>query len=218
MTKTDDLLSTGLDRRSMLKKAAVGGAIAWTAPALLSSRASAVDFIGACTAKCAPKRGGTVGGTISVTGCQAQGPLSECHPFKFRVNSLASQGSACGCGGAPVFSTVGTEFTMGTNDWNHAYCTGTNGPNHIGYVGRYPGRTGTGTPVFVAIDCKDRQGRTIRQQCEVAGRFEYCHNQPGANQTCPATPAGGAPCSTFNSRIRNISWIIIACTQPPVCV
>ena len=54
----------GIDRRSALKKAAVAGAIAWTAPAILSSHVHATDFIPGtmCTARCLPT------GTISVVG------------------------------------------------------------------------------------------------------------------------------------------------------
>jgi hypothetical protein len=46
--------SSGIDRRSALKKAAIAGTVAWTAPVILSETAHAVDLIGACTAKCAP--------------------------------------------------------------------------------------------------------------------------------------------------------------------
>ena len=48
------ILSDPMDRRSALKKAAAAGAIAWTAPMILSSTAHAVNVgNGVCTPKCA---------------------------------------------------------------------------------------------------------------------------------------------------------------------
>ena len=56
----------GLDRRSLLRKAAVAGAVAWTAPMVVSSPAGAQATL--CTPKCASTGGtfvGLIGGSRS---------------------------------------------------------------------------------------------------------------------------------------------------------
>jgi hypothetical protein len=89
-----------IDRRSALKKAAVGGAIAWTAPTVLSSKVSAVEFIDGCTAKCAPQASGQ---SILITG--SKGPCIDGAPAgqqrrTFNITSVTVIGGAtCGCGG-----------------------------------------------------------------------------------------------------------------------
>ena len=95
--------STGstFDRRSALKKAAVAGAVAWTAPVVLSSGASAMD--GTCTPKCLPAVGSSL--TWAGTGCQGNSVLT----LQYRYST-----PTCPCGGDAVLGALQLSSTAGT--------------------------------------------------------------------------------------------------------
>lgn len=91
---------TKLDRRSVLKKAAVGGAVAWTAPMIASSTASASS--GIATPKCAPFEpracisfiDGTLPGTEAI----------NCGQFEMMSMAPLARPliDVCGCTGGPT--------------------------------------------------------------------------------------------------------------------
>lgn len=102
-TPTPAGTSTGLDRRSALKKAAVAGAVAWTAPTILSSTAHAAPGEG-CTPKCLPA--GTP--QFSTT------PIATCGgTYLVRFPLVLTGGTVtCPCGGTPT-ATVVSATTLG---------------------------------------------------------------------------------------------------------
>lgn len=98
---SSDIPRTGLDRRSALKKAAAAGAIAWTAPTILSNDAHA-QTPGTCTPKCLPIGAGTGLARASAT-CSGQGVNRT---ITLLVDLSAVQTFTCPCGGdATVIST-----------------------------------------------------------------------------------------------------------------
>jgi hypothetical protein len=102
-TPTPAGTSTGLDRRSALKKAAVAGAVAWTAPTILSHTAHAAPGEG-CTPKCLP-----AGTPQFVTN-----PIDTCggtYVVRFPLQ-LTGGSVTCPCGGAPI-ARVLTATTLG---------------------------------------------------------------------------------------------------------
>lgn len=181
---TDVASTKTLDRRAALRKAATAGAIAWVAPTVLSSEASATT---ACTPKCAPVGGGSFTGTLLRTSCGPQGPLNEPHPNGFQIVNASAAGAGCGCGGAPtiILSGGGQTFSMPNDAWTHQYCP--EDGVHIGWVGRHPNRppAAPDAPVYATLVCRDRRGRQLCRTCEIWGRFEYCHRR---NPTCATIP------------------------------
>lgn len=91
---SDDTPRTGIDRRSALKKAAAAGAIAWTAPTILSETARA-QTPGTCTPKCLPLGSGT-GLARAVATCTGQGLTRT---ITLNVNLSGIQTFTCPCGG-----------------------------------------------------------------------------------------------------------------------
>lgn len=140
---------SGIDRRSALKKAAVAGAVAWSAPTVLSSRVQAVDFVPGttCTAKCSPTGEVGIVGTAVGCGCGPGAPGGQ--PVTGRIT-----------GGPTVVSTL-TCSCGGTA--KALLCTPSSGdcfevrekPGNINLPGD------SVFPVSVYVSCVDRSGDTV---------------------------------------------------------
>ena len=141
-----------MDRRSMLRRAAVSGAIAWTAPTVMSETAHAVDFLPGttCTAKCSPTigSGSQVGGQLEVLACQ-QTFFSQI--VRARA-TLTTTGIECPCGGSPTVAVVGPggglTFTLSRGSFLFI-------PPDAPFV----------FAVAVSVACQDNDGQTIVQAC-----------------------------------------------------
>lgn len=184
----------GMDRRDMIKKAVVAGGVAWVAPTVLASSASAAEVLG-CTPKCGPTNNGTFSGTVTVIECELQFPnlafpQGTWHPATFAVGPITGAGSACGCGGTPqvTFAVGDTPFHVSNDDWDH----GTGVDQHVAFVGRHPLHPDAPLPasraILVTIRCSDRQGRGICRTCELYGRFTWTWTQAA---TTPAPNIAG---------------------------
>jgi hypothetical protein len=161
---SDDTPRTGIDRRSALKKAAAAGAIAWTAPTILSQTAHAVDFINGstCTAKCAPPTGVTVTGTITYIGCAQDIPPGQ-QPVRASITQISTT-AGCPCGGA-VVEVIAPPQTV--------------------EVRPRPGNVNQGVFDFIVeIRCADRSGDVISRQCVGTS---ITANKPGSCQGAAGT-------------------------------
>ena len=193
-TEQTDVTPKGIDRRSALKKAAVGGAIAWTVPTVLSSTASALTGT-TCTPKCSPVTAATIGLTAYVyciNGDPGQKAL-------FIYASTPGGGFSCPCGGpADLFLAVSDTW-----DRHAGSCTGTVTGNvgaktcfgssvgapfagegiclqaNAGAVGNsyFTGR------ILAQIFCTDRSGDQIFANCVYSACVQY---NPGTSN-CTGT-------------------------------
>ncbi len=155
---------TGLDRRSALKKAAAAGAVAWTAPTILSETAHAVDFINGstCTAKCAPPTPPSVTGTITYIDC-AQGIPPGQQPVRANITEISAS-AECPCDGTNVEVIA---------------------PPQNVEVRPRPGNISQGLFNFaVEIRCSDRSGDVIVRQCTGTA---IAANKPGSCQGAAGT-------------------------------
>ena len=156
---------TGFDRRSMLKKGAVAGTIAWSAPTLLSSRALAGTG-SPCTPKCGPSPSS---GSLDVAVYCTEGSGAKwaqvwlntvattcpCDSANATVTSALSswQGSP-----TPVVFLQGIDTSGGVNDGKQFFILKGPGEGALGQ-GTY---TGTYT---VTSSCTDRDGDVLTQTC-----------------------------------------------------
>lgn len=92
----EDPVTASIDRRSALKKVAIGGAIAWSAPTLMSSRASASE-VAFCTPKCFYTSSITISGTVKWLGCDSNPPGQQGMFFEVNLGE-ASATASCPCG------------------------------------------------------------------------------------------------------------------------
>ncbi len=104
MSEHEDVTG-GLDRRSLLKKGAIGGAIAWTAPTILSSPAFAGTVSPGCSAPA----------TLFANNVAGQGPIFSIPTASVRSCLLCPEGDLTVEGGEGVASTfgVGEEQVVG---------------------------------------------------------------------------------------------------------
>ena len=163
-------LSSGFDRRSALKKAAVAGAVVWTAPVLLSDSAQATQFLpGGCTAKCGPSGSVFVSGSATAQPClPAPPPPGQQEVFAVIDDASAGAGS-CGCDTEAV--VVVTTPGAGTSF----------------LVRPKPGSAQNGEFDIVAtVSCVDRAGNTISSTCRAtATAFIQPGNCQGAQNPSP---------------------------------
>jgi hypothetical protein len=186
-TPTPAGTSTGLDRRSALKKAAVAGAVAWTAPTILSSEAHAVELIGACTAKCAPNPTIAVGGT-SFLFCNTNGA-------KWVRLTFSVSGIVCPCevGGAAASFLGGDVSPNPAEVKSVTYDAGTNtGSIIIGGSGN--GALGNGSyeaALNFCVQCNDRSNPpdVISRRCTTLIDFTF---QPADGPCSDAANVGTA--------------------------
>ena len=200
----------------MIKKAVVAGGIAWVAPTVLATSASAQ--VGGCTPKCGPTSNGTFQGIVTTISCERQnetGPGSvspNWHPANFKIGAITNAGSACGCGGAPAVTITTTPidtFHIASDQWDH----GTGFEMHVAYVGQQPARPSA--PLIQAtIKCKDRAGRSICRTCRLYGVFRWTWmDGPRQSQaTCqPPDPPGS------NNGPFTVTYTIDQCTTSTCC-
>jgi hypothetical protein len=172
----------GVDRRAALKKVAIGGAVAWTAPTLLSSTASAqVPF---CTPKCEPTPAIFVN-IVAALYCNTNG--AKWVQIRFGLN-----GVTCPCGGSgdPVLvlatvsggnATVKPESTFGT------IIIGGPGNGALGN-GSYDGS------IRFQTSCVDRDGDTIVRFCTYTYSFTF---SPGDGPCSQGTNVGAVTPGTL---------------------
>jgi hypothetical protein len=194
----------GIDRRSALKKAAVAGAVAWTAPMVLSSRVSAGD--GFCTPKCDPDTAPTV-----LSGC------AYCLDGNSKVPklTLGVEGvGACGaCGGTSVTRfSLNTPFAFQKNGSGNSDFFGTlsgAGGNEL-IVAQFNNSTlgnglytSTSGGLVTTSTCTDRNGDEVVLTCTYGITFFY---QP-ANGACQGAkaPAVVPGCSSDVGVFRDFS-------------
>jgi len=178
---------TGFNRRAALKKAAVGGAIVWAAPTILSSRASAVPP--PCTPKCCPATEGAFP-VIAFEAC----PSGSSGRKAFYVQSV-NPGTvfSCPCSGTPeniVVTTDPTSWTRHGSPLNpDGTCTVGNFPPGVnittGLVGGvqsiiFDKPSGGAIPqgcyrgdFTVSADCTDRTGDVCRRTCIFSANITY---------------------------------------------
>lgn len=154
--------SPGFNRRSALKKAAVAGAVVWTAPVLLSESAQAVQFLdGGCTAKCGPSATVSVTGSATTRGCVTGTPGQEGVTALINAGTSAGGGS-CGCDATAVVvvtsPAAGDPFEVRPK------------PNNANQ-GEFD--------VTATISCEDRDGNTITKTCSAVATAEV---KPGSCQ------------------------------------
>ncbi|HQV57122.1 MAG TPA: hypothetical protein PKV27_03850 [Ilumatobacteraceae bacterium] len=82
--------TAGLDRRALLRKAAVAGSIAWASPVIVSSGPAAA---GVFTTKCAP-------GTVTATNSFSR---TDCLPDSTVISVTITFAGPCPCGGAQLW-------------------------------------------------------------------------------------------------------------------
>lgn len=160
-----DRPSSGIDRRSALKRVAVGGAIAWTAPALMSSSVSAVQLFDGCTAKCGAVGSATIRGSASIQAClEGIEPGQQGLRAILNNDAMVTSGASCGCGEtevaiiAPVPGTETIDVARPGNDLRE---------------------TALEFLIEIEITCTDRAGNTLISSCTGTGRV-ICPG-PGQN-------------------------------------
>lgn len=178
MTDQSDLTPTGIDRRAALKKVAVGGAVAWAAPTVLSSRVSAQE---ACTLKCAPVGGVVITATVTISVCADGIPAGQ-QPVNGVIGSITAEAGSCGCGGTPTVELL-------------------NAPGGAVQIRPNPGNEAVDFTVDVSITCLDRLGRPVTVTCTVtftdAGDPGNCNSRGGdvIDYSAPAV-CGPPQCET----------------------
>ena len=193
---------TGIDRRSALKKAAAGGAIAWAAPTILSSRVSAAPP--ACTIKCCPQ----TAGSFLVTAFEAC-PTGSAGRKAFYVQAT-NPGSvvSCPCGGSPANIIVSTDVNGWTRHGSPLQPDGTcrigqaldginvttgdvNGVASIIFDKPSGGAIPQGCfrgPFIVKAECTDRDGDVCQITCLYTANITYI---PNAGSCVDAGTIGG---------------------------
>jgi hypothetical protein len=202
MSKIDETTGTepvtrsgGVDRRAALKKVAIGGAVAWTAPTLLSTRVSAQTAPG-CTPKCYPTPDITLNGT-SFLYCNTNG--QKWVRIQFTVG-----GDTCPCGNAGrelaiVLVTVSGNGTLKSTIFDPA--TGV-GSLIIGGPGQGALSNGSyNVGVRFRTTCLDRDSDPIDQFC--TGTFSFTFS-PG-NGSC-----------SVDENVGTVTPGGVTC-EPPIC-
>jgi len=174
ITEQAEATSAGIDRRSALRKVAIGGAVAWSAPAVLSSRVSAQE---ACTGKCAPVGGVVVSATIRISECEPGAPGTQ--PVNGVITSITAEADSCGCGGTPTVTLIDPV------------------PGGTIQIRPNPGPEAADFTVNVAITCLDRQNRPVTVYCSVtftdAGDPGNCQARGNDVENYSAPAACGSP-------------------------
>lgn len=173
---TDTSERSALDRRSAIKKVAVGGAIAWTAPAVLSSRVSAQEVT--CTPKCRPVGGVVITADVRIAECGPRPPAPGNQPVNGQLVSVTAAGDSCGCGGTPtvvvVSPAIGDTFEIRPN----------------------PGNESAFFTVAVQLTCLDRQDRPVTVNCDIdfeSGDPGNCQARGGDLETYFGAAVCGPP-------------------------
>lgn len=198
----------GIDRRSALKKAAIGGAVAWTAPTLLSSKASAQTSGGFCTPKCYPTQAAP-----AVTGCTYCIGIPDTNQFRQAAGLTFAEGSGagCPCGGDPQVTVVANGLVF-----RSVGGSGPTGPEFVGVIfgeylvvgsasggvlsqGTYLSTSGT---LDVTTSCVDRDGDTITTTCSYILEFTFQPNSGACNQV------SSTGCSADVSSISNVQFAL----------
>lgn len=172
--ETEPPATAGVDRRKALKRIAAGGAVAWTAPTLLSSKAHAVEFIpGGCTAKCTPIIAPPSASGVSASVCcgativnrfvratYAIVPNCPCSPLVAAriTNSVATYTG-------PITGTVtNMEIVTNANSGSSVDLCLRLPASIINPTGSVPPGTISIRHTYIAF-CQDRAGRTIDRNC-----------------------------------------------------
>ena len=180
--------SPGIDRRSVLKKAAVAGAVAWTAPVILSNTAFAASV---CTPKCAHANV-----TLTATAQDAcTAPVTEVPSgnkiLLFSIN--LPSGATCPCDAAAprvVLGPVPTQWdkhspqATGCPTYKNQFATGVNtlsqGANTFALYKNGALGSGVYVPngtICVAVKCLDRDGTPVYRVCTFSVCFTYSPSQ-----------------------------------------
>lgn len=172
--------SSGIDRRSALKKAAIAGTVAWTAPVILSETAHAVDLIGACTAKCAPNPTFTLQPTTGLI-CNSNGAKWAGLTF-----SVPLPVCPCGAGGGSA-TVLGASVTPQPAEVKSVQFDQQTNTGLITIGGQGQGALGNGSyqaAINFCVQCNDRSNPpdVISRRCTTVVNFTF-------------QPADG-PCST----------------------
>lgn len=192
----DTAPKSGIDRRSALKKVAVGGAVAWSAPALLSSTASAVDE-GYCTPKCYPSPDVSFDANSTLY-CPDNGQ-------KWVEVSFTIGGSTCPCGNeGRTLELLLVTVVSGNAEFKLSTFDPATGSGTLVFGGRGNGALSNGTYTAGAIfrtTCIDRDGTPIALSCRQTFSFGF-------------SPSSG-PCSA-GENVGSVTEGTLTC-DPAVC-
>jgi hypothetical protein len=146
-----DDATDGIERRDALRKVAVGGAVAWTAPTVFSSRAVA-QGVAACSAPCAPfdTSNVTISLSVDIEPCATGNPGSEA-VFGV-VTQTGATGAPCPC--SPSTVSILTPI-----------------PGTVTQLSPQPGNWDGTFPVGAVIDCFDTNGEQIRRFCSATAEI-----------------------------------------------
>lgn len=180
-------IATGLDRRTLIKRGAAAGAIAWTVPTILSSQAHALN--GACTPGCAPNPVLNLNPATALYCVTPGGKWAEL--------TLSWEAGPCPCatGGLAVYlgsSVTPNPSEVKTVTFDNAARTAT-----IRIGGQGNGALGNGTydaQIFFCIQCNDSTGDPISREIRVDITFTF---QP-ADGNC-STAANVGPATLTNT-------------------
>jgi hypothetical protein len=206
------MLTESIDRRSALKKAAAAGAIAWTAPMIISSTAHAASTV--CTPKCAHPQVQLEAEAID--SCEENIPgevpanVNKIILFKLKLPA----GSTCDCDEAPpevILGKVPVQWdklspNAATCSFTQFQYQGVNTPSQGAnsfalYKVAGGGADASGWyvpngPLCVAIKCLDADGTPIYRVCTVTICFKYQPSQAPCNTTYVVeTRTGSISCS-----------------------
>lgn len=207
----------GIDRRAALKKVAVGGAVAWTAPTLLSSKVSAQTPGGFCTPKCFPTQAAP-----AVTGCTYCIGIPDTNQFRQAAGLTFAEGSGagCPCGGDPVVNIEANNLIFrslggGGRPTGPEYAAVISGGYLV--VGAGGGVLSSGTylstggSLDVTTTCVDRDGDLIQTTCAYLVEFTFQPNSGACNQVA------SSGCSDDVSSISNVLFALAAAGCTTLC-
>ena len=171
-----DTARPGVDRRTLIKRGAAAGAVAWAAPTVFALEANAQEP--PCTPKCAPDTSVLVLNPDTALACQGPGG-------KWALLTYSLTDSVCPCGGTATVTNRGSEVTPQPAEIKVVDFDPTTRTGSIIIGGSGNGALGNGTysaSIFVCIACDDRTGDTISVEARIDITFTF-------------QPANG-PCST----------------------
>jgi len=182
--EVENATGEGLDRRSVLKKAAIAGTVAWTAPVILSNTAFA-DVV--CTPKCA--HAAVTFSAVGQDACTTPIPEVPSGNKIILFQLLIPSGTVCPCdpndpvvivGSVPLSWDKYSPQTDGCPAFKTEYAKGiktpSQGPNAFALYKN--GALGSGVYVpngglCVSIKCLDTDGTPVYRKCTLSVCFLY---------------------------------------------
>ena len=177
---------SGLDRRTLIKRGAAAGAIAWTVPTVLATHAQALTGT-ACTPKCAPNATLEVDPTTFLY-CNTSGQKWA----RLRFTWDSGESGVCACGPGDVV-LLGSQVTPNPSEVKDVILNPEGAENTADVIigGQGTGALGNGTytaTIAFCVECADQTGDLISKSVAVQIQFTF---QP-ANGPCSQDENVGA--------------------------